>query len=39
MVKNVLSELSGQGFDLAVDDFGTGYSNLRYIRDMLFKNY
>ena len=37
MVKNVLTELSGQGFDLAVDDFGTGYSNLRYIRDMLFK--
>lgn len=37
MVKNVLSEISGQGFDLAVDDFGTGYSNLRYIRDLMFK--
>lgn len=30
---DVLAELAGNGFQIAVDDFGTGYSNLRQIRD------
>lgn len=33
-VKNILTNLSAEGFGVSLDDFGTGYCSLRYVNEL-----